>query len=58
MTVSMRLSSRIYNRWCEYKLSMRLATNDDTAEYLLNVADAFDEQDLSRYTRTFIVYSY
>ena len=47
-TVSIRLSTHVYDRWCECKVRMNLKTNDDTADYFLNLAEAFDEQ-LPRY---------
>lgn len=51
-TVSLRLSTHLYDRWREYKLRMKLKTNDDTAEYLLNLAEAVDEQDVPGYVYT------
>ena len=46
-TVAIRLETSIYERWVEFENLVQLKTNCTVAEYLLNVADAFDEQ-LSR----------
>ena len=47
-TVAIRLETSIYERWVEFKNRIQLKTNCAVVEYLLNVADAFDEQP-SRY---------
>ena len=43
-TVTIRLEMSIYERWVEFKNRVQLKTNCAVAEYLLNIADAFDEQ--------------
>ena len=43
-TVAIRLEMSIYERWVEFKNRVQLKTNCTVAKYLLNVADAFDEQ--------------
>ena len=48
-TVSMKLSTSVYERWCEFKVRRKLKTNDATAEYFLNLTEAFDEYPLPGY---------
>ena len=43
-TVAIRLETSMYERWVEFKNHVQLKTNCAVAQYLLNVADAFDEQ--------------
>ena len=48
-TVSVRLSTSVYERWCKFKVRKKLKTNDDVMEYFLNLTEAFDEQLLPGY---------
>ena len=43
-TVVIRLDSSIYERWIEFKNRTGLKTNSAVAEYLLNLAESFDEE--------------
>ena len=57
-TVSLRLSTHLYDRWCALKCRMKLKTNDITGEYLLNLADTVDMQESPRYIRAFVVHTF
>ena len=53
-TVSLKLSTSLYEQWSDLKVRMKFKMNDDTAEYLLNLTQTFDEQPLPRYGGAFL----
>ena len=54
-TMSLRLSTHLYDHLCVCKCQMKLKTNKITVEYLLNLMDTVDMQESPRYMSAFVV---
>ena len=48
-TTSLRIETHLYVRWCAFKTRMTFPNNSAVAEYLLNLADSYDQEPLARY---------
>ena len=45
----LKLEKRVYERWCELKVRMAFRTNTSVAEYLLDLAETYDQHAIQRY---------
>ena len=48
-TTSLRIETHLYVRWCAFKTRMTFPNNSAVAEYLLNLADSYDQEPVARY---------